>query len=411
MAASLGWMLDAFDVMLFSLLLASIMADLNLTKEQGGALGSLTLVAAAAGGLIFGVFADRHGRKRALMVSVLLYSIFTALCGLSRNLWQLVLFRLCLGLGMGGEWASGAALVSESWPAATRGRAFAFMQSSWAIGFGLAALVSGLLLPIWGWRGVFFIGVLPAFFTLWVRRNVEEPELWERTRLVLSEHERVEGPALSERQRAEGRPEHLPALGDLFRGDLARASVALTLMNACTLFGWWGLNTWVPAYLVLPAEQGGAGLSIIGSSAVVFITQVGMWFGYVTFGFVADAIGRKRAYAIYILAASLLLPLYGYMRSPLVLLTLGPCIAFFGTGHYSGFGPLTAEIYPTAIRATAQGFTYNAGRLASAAAPYVIGSLAASRGFGPAFAAAGAAFFVAAIALYWVPEPRSVELV
>lgn len=387
-AASLGWMLDAFDVMLFSLLLASIMADLNLTKEQGGALGSLTLVAAAAGGLIFGVFADRYGRKRALMASVLLYSLFTALCGLSRNLGQFAVFRVCLGLGMGGEWASGAALVSESWPAPTRGRAFAFMQSSWAIGFGLAAIVSGLLLPVWGWRGVFFVGVLPAFFTLWVRRNVEEPELWRRAR----------------------RPGQRIAFGDLFRGDLAQASVALTLMNACTLFGWWGLNTWVPAYLVLPAEQGGAGLSIISSSAVVFITQVGMWFGYVTFGFVADAIGRKRAYAMYILAASLLLPLYGYIRNPLVLLALGPFIAFFGTGHYSGFGPLTAEIYPTAIRATAQGFTYNAGRLASAAAPFVVGSLAASHGFGPAFTVAGAAFFLAAIALYWVPEPRSVEL-
>ena len=388
LAASLGWMLDAFDVMLFSLLLASIMADLNLTKEQGGALGSLTLVAAAAGGLMFGVFADRYGRKRALMASVLLYSIFTALCGLSRNLWQLAAFRVCLGLGMGGEWASGAALVSESWPAVTRGRAFAFMQSSWAIGFGLAAIVSGLLLPVWGWRGVFFVGVLPAFLTLWVRRNVEEPELWRRAR----------------------RPGRRVAFGDLFRGDLTRATVALTSMNACTLFGWWGLNTWVPAYLVLPAEQGGAGLSIIGSSTVVFITQVGMWFGYVTFGFVADAIGRKRAYAIYILAASLLLPLYGYMRNPLILLALGPCIAFFGTGHYSGFGPLTAEIYPTAIRATAQGFTYNAGRLASAAAPLVIGSLAASRGFGPAFTVAGAAFFLAAIALYWVPEARNEEL-
>jgi MFS family permease len=404
-AASLGWMLDAFDVMLFSLLLASIMADLNLTKEQGGALGSITLVAAAAGGLIFGVFADRYGRKRALMLSILLYSIFTALCGLSRNLWQLAAFRVCLGLGMGGEWASGAALVSESWPTPTRGRAFAFMQSSWAIGFGLAAIVSGLLLPVWGWRAVFFVGVLPAFFTLWVRRNVEEPELWKRTRLALSERQRVNGPALSERQRVEG-----ASLGDLFRGDFAPATVALTLMNACTLFGWWGLNTWVPAYLVLPAEQGGAGLSIIGSSAVVFIMQVGMWFGYVTFGFVADAIGRKRAYAIYILAASLLLPLYGYMRSPLVLLALGPFIAFFGTGHYSGFGPMTAEIYPTPIRATAQGFTYNAGRLASAAAPFVIGSLAASRGFGPAFAVAGGAFFLAAIALYWVPEPRNEEL-
>jgi len=386
-AASLGWMLDAFDVMLFSLLLASIMADLNLTKEQGGALGSITLIAAAVGGLVFGVFADRYGRKRALMASVLLYSIFTALCGLSRTLWQLATFRVCLGLGMGGEWASGAALVSESWPAPTRGRAFAFMQSSWAIGFGLAAIVSGLLLPSWGWRGVFFVGVLPAFFTLWVRRHVEEPELWRRAR--------------------RGQP---AAFGDLFRGDLARASVALTLMNACTLFGWWGLNAWVPAYLVLPAAQGGAGLSILGSSAVVFITQVGMWFGYVTFGFVAYAIGRKRAYAIYIVAASLLLPLYGYVRNPLVLLTLGPFIAFFGTGHYSGFGPLTAEIYPTAIRATAQGFTYNAGRLASAAAPFVIGSLAASRGFGAAFTVAGAAFLFAAIALYWVPDARNVDL-
>jgi MFS family permease len=388
LAASLGWMLDAFDVMLFSLLLASIMTDLNLTKEQGGALGSITLIAAAAGGLIFGVFADRYGRKRALMASVLLYSIFTALCGIARNFGQLAAFRVCLGLGMGGEWASGAALVSESWPAATRGRAFAFMQSSWAIGFGLAAIVTGLLLPVWGWRGVFFVGVLPAFFTLWVRRNVEEPELWRRART----------------------PGRRIGFGHLFRGDLAQATGALTLMNACTLFGWWGLNTWVPAYLVLPAEQGGAGLSIISSSAVVFITQVGMWFGYVTFGFVADAIGRKRAYAIYILAASLLLPLYGYVRNPLILLALGPLVAFFGTGHYSGFGPMTAEIYPTAIRATAQGFTYNAGRLASAAAPFVIGSLAASRGFGPAFTVAGAAFFLAAIALYWVPEARSVEL-
>src|SRR6185295_10805711 len=171
-AASLGWMLDAFDVMLFSLLLASIIADFNLTKEQAGALGSITLIAAAAGGLIFGVVADRYGRKRALMASILLYSIFTALCGVSRNLWELALFRIGLGFGMGGEWASGAALVSETWPAASRGRAFAFMQSSWAIGFGLAAIVSGLLLPVWGWRGVFFVGVLPAFFTLWVRRNV-----------------------------------------------------------------------------------------------------------------------------------------------------------------------------------------------------------------------------------------------
>jgi MFS family permease len=181
-AASLGWALDAFDVMLFSLVLASVIAELGLTKAQAGALGSVTLLGGAVGGLIFGHIADRFGRTRAMIASMLLYSVFTAACGLSQSLWQFAVFRALLGLGMGGEWASGAALVSEWWPAPTRGRAFAFMQSSWAIGFGLAAIVSGLLLPLWGWRGVFFVGVLPAFFTLWVRRHVEEPELWRRAR-------------------------------------------------------------------------------------------------------------------------------------------------------------------------------------------------------------------------------------
>ena len=387
MAASLGWMLDAFDVMLFSLLLASIMADLHLTKEQGGALGSITLIAAAAGGLIFGVFADRYGRKRALMASILLYSIFTALCGLSRNLWQLAAFRVCLGLGMGGEWASGAALVSESWPAATRGRAFAFMQSSWAIGFGLAAIVSGLLLPVWGWRGVFFVGVLPALLTLWVRRNVEEPEMWRRAR----------------------RPGQRERFA-LFRRGSRGATLSLTLMNACTLFGWWGLNAWVPAYLVLPAGRGRSRPEhhrIVRRRAhhagrhVVRLRDVRVRGRRDRPEARVRDLHRRRQPA----AAAVRLH-----EEPARAPRARPLIAFFGTGHYSGFGPLTAEIYPTAIRATAQGFTYNAGRLASAAAPFVIGSLAASRGFGPAFTVAGAAFFLAAIALYWVPEPRSVEL-
>jgi MFS family permease len=177
-AASLGWMLDAFDVMLYSLVLASLMRDLHLSKAEGGLLNSLTLIASAAGGIIFGMIADRHGRKRALMGSVLTYSIFTGLCGFSQTLWQLAVLRMLLGLGMGGEWASGAALVSESWPASARNRAFAFMQSAWAIGFAAAAVVAGLVLQLWGWRGVFFVGVLPAVFVLWVQRAVEEPEIW-----------------------------------------------------------------------------------------------------------------------------------------------------------------------------------------------------------------------------------------
>ena len=392
-AASFGWMLDAFDVMLYSMVLASLMLGLGLTKAQGGALNSLTLLASAAGGLLFGLFADRYGRKRALMASVLLYSIFTGLCGLSSNLWQLALFRILLGIGMGGEWASGAALVSETWPAECRSRAFAFMQSSWAIGFGAAAVVTGIVLPAWGWRAVFFVGVLPALLVLWIQRSVEEPEIWRRAKTAATSS------ASS------------MTFADLFRGPLAGTTIAVTLMNACTMFGWWGLNTWVPAYLVLPPDQGGVGLSTIGSSGIVFITQVGMWFGYVSFGFISDAIGRKRAYVTFVLAASVLLPIYGFTRNPYALLVLGPFVAFFGTGYFSGFGVLTAEIYPTSIRATAQGFTYNIGRIASAAAPFIVGSLADTRGFGVAFAITGAAFLLAAVAWIWIPETRGRDLI
>ena len=395
-AASMGWALDAFDVMLFSLTLASVIAELGLTKAQAGALGSVTLLAGAAGGLVFGHVADRYGRTRALMASVLLYSVFTAACGLSATLWQFVLFRTLLGLGMGGEWASGAALVAETWPARHRGRALGMMQSAWAIGFAGAALVTGVVLPRWGWRAVFFVGVLPALFTLWVRRNVEEPAVWTARRAAPN--------ATDDATVRHAR------FADMFRGRMLPLTAAVTFMNACALFGWWGLNSWVPAYLSLPAAQGGVGLGTVTMSWFVVAMQVGMWLGYVSFGYITDAVGRKRVYVTYLLAASVLLPLYGALTSPAALLLLGPLVAFFGTGYFSGFGAVTAEIYPTAIRATAQGFTYNLGRVASAAAPFTVGTLAASRGFGVAFAVSGAAFLLGAVTWIWIPETRGREL-
>ena len=388
-AASLGWMLDSFDVMLYSLVLASLIQDpvLQLSTSMAGQLGALTLLAAAAGGVVFGVLADRFGRKRALMAAVLIYSVFTAACGLVQNVTQLAVFRILLGFGMGGEWATGVALVSETFPARHRGKALAFVQSSWAIGYGLAAAVNLIFMPLWGWRGVFFVGVIPALFTLWVRRNVEEPELWQRTAPV-----------------ARGR------IGELFTGARARTTVFLILMNACTLFGWWGLNLWVPAYLNLPVERGGIGLTSAAMSWFVIAMQVGMWFGYISFGYIADAVGRKRTYVAFVLMASLLLPLYGYLREPTLLLLLGPFVAFFGTGYYSGFGAVIAELYPTSVRATAAGVGYNVGRIASAAAPFVVGSMAGSRGFGAAFAITGAVFFLAALAWIGIPDTQNKEL-
>ncbi|MEP6778469.1 MAG: MFS transporter [Gemmatimonadaceae bacterium] len=393
-AGGMGWALDAFDVMLFALTLPAIMAELHLTKAQGGALGSITLLGAAVGGLFFGYVADRFGRTRALMASVLLYSIFTAACGFSQSLTQLAILRALLGLGMGGEWASGAALVSETWPAKARGRALAFMQSSWAIGFAAAATVVGFVLPRYGWRPVFFIGVLPALLTLWVRRSVREPAIWL---------ERQNARANAPRQNNE-------RFSSIFKGKLLPLTIAVTLMNACVLFGWWGLNGWMPSYLSLPVAQGGVGLSASTMSWFVVFMQLGMWLGYISFGYISDAVGRKRTYITYLVVASVLLPLYGWLRQPTLLLLLGPFVAFFGTGCFSGFGALTAELFPTPIRAWGQGFSYNLGRVASAAAPFTIGTLAASSGFFGAFAVAGVAYLLAAATWAFIPETQGSEL-
>lgn len=388
-AASMGWLLDAFDVMLYALILTAVVKDLGLTLAVGGQLASLTLAASAIGGLIFGVVADKLGRTRALSLSILLYSVFTFACGLAQNVWQLALFRLLLGLGMGGEWASGAVLVSETWPEKHRGKALGIMQSCWAIGYGAAAIVVAIVLPRYGWRAVFFVGILPALLTLWIRRSVKEPELWTNLRAQSGTRSPESGVAA------------IPWTLVVF----------LTLMNAATMFAWWGLNLWVPSYLSLPAAQGGIGLTTEYMSMFVVAMQVGMWLGYVSFGFISDAFGRKPTYVTYLIVAAVLVWAYGATRQPALLLVLGPFVAFFGTGYFSGFGAVASEIFPTSIRATALGVTYNSGRLLSAVAPFVIGSLAQSRGFGVAFTITAIAFLIAALLWIGIPETKGRKLV
>ena len=187
---------------------------------------------------------------------------------------------------------------------------------------------------------------------------------------------------------------------------LRKATVAVTLMNACTMFAWWGFNLWLPGYLVTPTASGGVGLSTTIMTSFVIAMQVGMWFGYVTFGYISDSIGRRRAYVIYTLTAAVLIAIYVSVKAPLALLCLGPFVAFFATGYFSGFGAVTAELYPTDIRATAQGFTYNIGRVASAVAPYTVGTLAQTRGFDVALSTTSVAFVLAAVLWTWIPETR-----
>ena len=384
-AASLGWMLDAMDVLIYSLVLNDVRREFAIDDRTSGILLALPLATSAFGGMFFGWLADRFGRTRALMASILWYSFFTAACGLSQTVFQLGVFRALLGFGFGGEWAIGAALVAETWPAEHRGKALGFMQSAWAVGYAAAALVTAIVLPRWGWRAVFLAGILPAVATVWIRRSVAESRIWRESRSA--------GP-------------NRVTLAALARGELGRLTWLVAAMNAATMFAWWGLFTWIPSYLGRAVEDGGAGLSILRTSTWIILMQVGMWLGYVTFGFIADWIGRKQTYVIYLLTAAVLVPIYGATREPTTLLALGPLVAFFGTGYFSGFGAVSAELFPTSIRATAQGITYNLGRGLSAFAPFVVGSLAASRGLGAAFSITSTAFLVAALCWIWIPETK-----
>ena len=389
-AAGSGWMLDGMDVMLYSMVLTELMRSLEMSKDTAGLLQSLTLIASAVGGILFGMIADRYGRVRALSASILVYAVFTALSGLSRSVLELAVFRVGLGLGMGGEWAAGAALVAETWPPERRGFALGLMQSCFAVGYALAAGVTAVVLPIAGWRAVFFVGILPALFALWVRMKVEEPELWLQSRA----------------QPAPART----ILAELFRPGLRGPFILITLANAAAMFAWWGLFSWIPAYLALPTAEGGAGFDIVKSAGFIAVMQIGMWIGYVSFGWLADHLGRRVVYVGFLAIAAPLAFFYGGTRDPFWLLILGPAVALFGSGHFSGVGTITAELFPTRIRVTAQAVAYNSGRLVSAAAPVLVGAIGQQRGLGLGFQLVAAAFALAALLALSLPETRGTEL-
>ncbi|HEY3937819.1 MAG TPA: MFS transporter [Bryobacteraceae bacterium] len=382
-AAGLGWMLDAFDVMLYSIVLATLMHEFGMTKATAGLLNTLTLIASALGGLLFGLLADRVGRRKMLSLSILTYSVFTFACGFSSSITMLAVLRFLLGLGMGGEWNSGATLVAETWPGRWRGRALAIVQSSWAIGYALAAIVAQLVLSRANWRWVFFVGVLPAAVTLWIQHDVPEPAMWERYR---------EAPVSAVEK------------ASLWRTALPRL-LALLSMNTFGMFAWWGLFTWVPAYLVLPLSSGGRNFSQLSlTSFLVILNLCGMWPGYLLFGILADKFGRKRTIVLYLILAALSVPAFAVARTPGLILLAASVSAFFGTGFFTGSGLLGAELFSTPIRATALGISYNAARGLSAFAPFLVGAIGQAHGLSWGFLACGVAFAAAALSASFVPD-------
>jgi MFS family permease len=326
---------------------------------------------------------------------------------------MLAVFRFVLGLGMGGEWNTGATLVAETWPTELRAKAISVVQSSWAIGYALAALVAGVVLHYADWRMAFFVGILPALVVLWIRRGVPESEMWE------------------ERHRASRELAGEGAVGDeiktdvasyvstaanagfvrIFRPPYTKHTFALLLMNFFGMFAWWGLFTWIPPYLSLPVEQGGRGFGVMGTTTLLVVLNLaGMFPGYASFGWVADAIGRRRSFILYTLLAAFLVPLYAVAREPWILMVAGVLLAFFGTGFFSGSAIIGSEIFPTAVRARALGFTYNGARTMSSIAPFVIGRVAQTKGLSWAFYLCGWSFLLACAMATQLPETKGKEL-
>ena len=391
-AAQFGWMLDAMDIMFYAFALVTIQKEFHLTSAQAGAVASLTLLASAFGGIFFGALADRVGRVRTLVLAILAYSVFTALTATAQTLAALLLWRCLVGFGMGGEWSAGSVLVSETWPAEHRGKAIGIMQSGWAVGYILAALISAVVLPRFGWRALFLIGILPAFLVAWIQRHVPEPEIW-----VKNKGARRDGARSS--------------IGVIFRPPLLKKTLTASLLTTCVLFAYWGLFTWMPTFLSRPVADGGAGLGIVKSSAWIVPMQIGAFFGYLLFGFLADRFGRRPVFITFLVAAALLVPLYGQLaRQELWLFILGPFIGFFGHGYFSVFGAMLAELFPTHIRATAQGLTYNVGRAFSALAPFMIGALSDVYGIGSALGLTAFFFLAGAVVMLFLPETKGREL-
>jgi MFS family permease len=380
-------MLDAMDFLLFTFAIVPIQKEFALSSATMGGLTSVALVASAGGGILFGRLADAIGRVRAMTISILLYSFATAGLATSTALWQLIAWRIAVGIGMGGEWSCGSVLVAETWPAQHRAKAMGIMQSGWAIGALIAAALSALILGPFGWRVLFLIGVLPAAAAFFIRRNVEEPPLWR------------------ERKREPSR------WSEMFSPPFLRRTVIATLLASSVLIAFWGVIAWLPTFLATPVEKGGAGLTITKSAAWVILLQLGAFCGYISFGWFADRFGRRAAFTAFMIGATVVVPIFAFgARSTLTLLVIGPLVGYFAHGYFSVFGAMLAELFPTRFRASAQGFCYNAGRLASAAAPLAIGAAAQKHGLGTAIAV-DALFFAVGAGLIWLlPETKGTEL-
>jgi MFS family permease len=385
-ASVLGYAMDGFDLLILGFMLPVIAADLHLSSTQAGSLVTWTLVGAVAGGVIFGVLSDYFGRVKMLTWTILIFAVFTGLCALAQGYTDLLIYRTIAGIGLGGEFGIGMTLVAEAWPASQRARASSYVGLGWQLGVLAAALLTPLLLPLIGWRGMFALGLLPAIVSFFVRRRVEEPALF---------NERV----------ARGMRK-LP-LGLLIAdGRTTRASIGVAILCSVQNFGYYGLMIWLPSYLSKTF-----GYSLTRSGVWTAVTVLGMAAGIWLFGLAADRFGRKPTFLFYQAGAVVMVFVYAHLSTPLTLLIGGAAMGVFVNGMIGGYGALISELYPTDARATAQNVLFNVGRAVGGFGPVAVGALAARYSFGAALVFLASIYLLDIVAtLFLIPERRGAEL-
>src|SRR3954463_1430637 len=391
-AAFAGYSLDAFDLIILTLTLTAIGTTFGVGKGATGALATVTLSASAIGGVLAGVLSDRIGRARTLMLTVGVYSVFTFLSGLASSYAMLMVFRVFQGIGFGGEWAVGAILVAELIKPEARGKALGIIQSSWAVGWALAVIAYTIVFSIvtdeQGWRILMMLGILPALLILYVRRNVEDPEVFAETKRKEDELE-------------------MP-LKTIFRTDLLKTTVFASLLATGIQGGYYAMFTWIPTYL---KEE--RSLSVVGSAGYLFVVIAGAFLGYLSAGFVHARLGRKKSFTLFAALAGVSLVAYFLVPegSNTTLLIIGFPLGFFATGCFSGFGSYLAELYPTRARGTGSGFCYNVGRAFGALFPGILGLLPAAHRPGGGVRLGVFGYVLAIAALRFLPETHGKELV